>query len=116
MGTEKGMCLNGTYQNGTVANYTLLSTCLSWHNTTARKSLLWNITNENRTMTFNTTWFMRHDLRGVFINCTYRNKTLLNITAIHTNSTTRQTLDFNITLGNYSAELNHTYFSTLLLD
>ena len=114
--TEKGICLNGTYQNGTVGNYTLLSTCLSYHNITGQKSLIWNITNENRTVGVNTTWFERRNLRGVLINCTYRNRTLMNMTAFHTNSTTRQTLNFNISIGNYTAELNHTYFSTVFLD
>ena len=113
---EKALCLNGTYQNGTVGNYTLLSTCLRLHNTTERKSLLWNITNENRTVSLNTTWFIRPNLRGILVNCTYMNRTLLNMTVVHTNSTTRKTLDFNMTLGNFTAEFNHTYFSTLLLE
>lgn len=112
---EKGICLNSTYYNGTHTNFTLLATCLSYVNTTERKSLILNITSLNTTATVNTTWFANSTARGILVNCTYHNRTIFNMTATYSNTTTTNNLHFNISMGNWSAELNHTFFSTELL-
>lgn len=112
---EKGICLNSTYFNGTHSNVTLLATCLSYVNTTERKSLIFNITSVNTTAMVNTTWFANSTARGILVNCTYHNRTIFNMTATYSNTTTTKNLHFNISMGNWSAELNHTYFSTEML-
>ena len=111
---EKGICLNSSYHNGTHRNITLLASCLSYVNTN-QASLIWNVTSLNRTMTVNSTWFANSTASGVLVNCTYHNMTVFNMTAIYSNTTTTKTLYFNITAGNWTADLNHTFFSTELL-
>lgn len=112
---EKGFCFNSAYFNGTHHNFTLLSTCLSYFNATERKSLILNITSLNSTATMNTTWFAKPTARGILVNCTYQNRTIFNMTATYSNTTTTRNLHFNLSMGNWSAELNHTYFSTEML-
>ena len=112
---EKGICLNSTYYNGTHNNFTILATCLSYLNSTERKSLIFNITSLNTTATVNTTWFANSTSRGILVNCTYYNQTVFNLTATYSNTTTTKNLHFNFTMGNWSAELNHTFFTTELL-
>lgn len=112
---EKGICLNSTYYNGTHSNFTILATCLSYINTTEQKSLIFNVTSLNTTATVNTTWFANSTSRGILVNCTYHNRTIFNLTATYSNTTTTKNLHFNFSMGNWSAELNHTYFTTELL-
>lgn len=112
---EKGICLNSTYYNGTHNNFTILATCLSYLNLTEQKSLIFNITSLNTTATVNTTWFANSTSRGILVNCTYYNQTVFNLTATYSNTTTTKNLHFNFSMGNWSAELNHTFFTTELL-
>lgn len=112
---EKGICLNSTYYNGTHNNFTILATCLSYVNTTEQKSLIFNITSLNATATVNTTWFVNSTSRGILVNCTFLNETVFNLTATYSNTTTTKNLHFNFSMGNWSAELNHTFFTTELL-
>ena len=112
---EKGICLNSTYYNGSHSNFTILSTCVSYVNTTEQKSLIFNVTSLNTTATVNTTWFANSTARGILVNCTYHNQTIFNLTATYSNTTTTKNLHFNISMGNWSAELNHTFFTTELL-
>lgn len=112
---EKGICLNSTYYNGTQSNLTILATCLSFVNTTEQKSLIFNVTSLNTTATVNTTWFENSTARGILVNCTYLNQTVFNLTATYFNSTTTKNLHFNFSMGNWTAELNHTFFTTELL-
>ena len=112
---EKGFCLNSTYYNGTQSNFTILATCLSFINTTEQKSLIFNVTSLNTTATVNTTWFENSTARGILLNCTYLNQTVFNLTATYSNTTTTKNLHFNFSMGNWTAELNHTFFTTELL-
>ncbi|XP_068740726.1 uncharacterized protein [Montipora capricornis] len=110
---ERGICFNSTYYNGTQNNFTILATCLSYVNASTQKSLVFNITSLNNTATVNTTWFANSTARGILVNCTYHNQTVFNLTATYANTMTTKKLHFNFSMvGNWSAELNHTFFTT----
>ena len=109
---EKAICFNSTYHRGVHKNFTILATCLSYVNATGKNALIFNVTSLNTTATLNTTWFADSTARGILLNCTYRNQTVFNLTATYANTMTTKNLYVNFSMGNWSAELNHTFFTT----
>ena len=109
---EKAICFNSAYHKGMHKNFTILATCLSYVNATGKNALVFNVTSLNATATVNTTWFANSTARGILLNCTYRNQTVFNLTATYADTMTTKKLYFNFSMGNWSAELNHTFFTT----